>query len=71
MVAFSYSEHVDLYCSDKGTTLCYTFITSMFIFDYIVTKVINNVFRTGLCTLNCFVFVKHRLGHCSLVSNRH
>ena len=37
--AFSHSEHVDLYCSDKGDNIrYYTFIASMFTFDYEVTK---------------------------------
>ena len=35
-IAFSYGEHVDLYCSDKERH--YTFITSMLTFDYTVTK---------------------------------
>ena len=60
MIAFSYGEHIDLYCSEKGETLD---IHNLHIHFRLHShqKWLRMCSNPGLCTLSCAVFVEYQI----------
>ena len=59
-IACSYSEHVDLYCSDKGETLHIHNLPVHFPL-YSHQKWLTVYLDLGLCTLSCAAFCEYQI----------